>query len=183
MKTSVAVLATVTAVVLVVPAASKPTERSSTKATPPASALLPRNGGMIGPRQTVFFGYVKSLKRRSTSYVARIDPTLMLVGATATTAAVEDGQLRPGEPVPNDYWERNETKRPLTYRVPATAHVTVLVNPGTGPRSTPVPVSELFQIVKGRNPKNRPGLWGPASGFWIRVKGDQALALDQAYRP
>jgi hypothetical protein len=183
MKMSVVVTAGLTAVVLVVPAASKPVERSSAKATPPASAFLPRNGGMIGPRQTVFFGYVKSLERKGTGYVARIDPTLVLTGVTASTAAVEEGQLRPGEPVPNDYWERNETKRPLTYRVPAKAHVTVLVNPGTGPRPAPVPVSELVQIVRGRNPKNRPGLWGPASGFWIRVEGDRALALDQAYRP
>jgi hypothetical protein len=137
---------------------------------------------MFGPRQTVFFGYPRSLKRVGDHYVARIDPTLMLTGVTASTAAVEDGVLKPGEPIPNDYYERNEANRLLTYRVPANAHVTVIVNPGDL-RSVVVPVSEFALIVQGKNPKKRPGLWGPASGFHIRVRGDTALAFDQAYRP
>jgi len=149
-------------------------------ATPPASVFLPK--GMFGPRQTVFFGYVRSLKGVGSGYVARIDPTLVLTGVTASAAAVEDGVLQPGEPVPNDYHERNESKRPLTYRVPANAHVSVIVNPGNL-RSIVVPVSELALIVRGKNPQKRAGLWGPTSGFWIRVQGDAALAFDQAYRP
>lgn len=152
-----------------------------TTATPPVSAFMPH--GPFGPRQLVFFGYVRSLTGKGNRYVARIDPSLILTGITASTAAVEDKALEPGEPVPNDYYERNESKRPLTYRVPANAHVTVLVNPGTGPRSAVVPVSEFAQIVKSKNPRNRPGLWGPGSGFWIRTQGDRALAFDQAYRP
>lgn len=181
MKTSIAVLATLAALVVVVPAASESAGPATTTGTPPASAFLPH--GAFGPRQVVFFGYLRSLTRSGSRYVARIDPSLILTGVTASTAGVEDKVLRPGEPVANDYYERNETKRPLTYRVPANAHVTVLANPGTGPRSTVVPVSELAQIVKGRNPKHRPGLWSTASGFWIRVQADSALAFDQAYRP
>ena len=181
MKTPWALLATLVALVVAVPAASERAERSSTAVVPPASAFLPT--GMFGPRQLVFFGYVKSLTRSGGRYYMRVDPTLMLTGITATTAGVEDGVLRPGELPPNDYYERNESARLLKYRVPASAHVTVIVNPGEGPRSAVVPVSEFAQIVKGKNPKKRPGLWGPGSGFWIRVRGDTALALDQAYRP
>ena len=181
MKTLLALVVTLVALVVVVAADSEPLAVSSTSATPPASAFVPH--GAFGPRQIVFFGYVRSVTRNGVRYAARIDPSFMLTGLTASTAAVEDGVLRPGEPVPNDYYERNETKRPLTYLMPVGAHVTVLVNPGTGPRSVVVPVSELAQIVKGKNPKSRPGLWGPASGFWIRAQGDRALALDQAYRP
>lgn len=181
MRISIAAVAVLAALVVVVPAASERAERATVTATPPASAFLP--SGVFGPRQTVFFGYVRSLKHSGGRYLARIDPTLILTGVTATTAGVEDGYVRPGEPVPNDYYERNETKRPLTYVVPANAHVTVLVNPGTGPRSKAVPVREFAQIVRGGNPAKRPGLWGPASGFWIRVQSDRALAFDQAYRP
>jgi hypothetical protein len=171
------------ALVLAVPAASELQVRSSRATTPPGSAFVPLNA-YVGPRQSVFFGYVRSLVRQGgRMYRARIDPTLILTGVTATMAAVEDGLLRRGEPVPNDYYERNESRRPLTYRVPATAHVTVLVNPGTGPRSTVISVAELAQIVKGGNPKQRPGLWGPGSGFYVRVSSDRVLALDQAYRP
>jgi hypothetical protein len=179
-KALVVVLAALAALVAVLPAASESSAGSSATVTPPASAFLPH--GMFGPRQLVFFGYVRSLARKDGAYVARIDPTLILTGLTASTAAVEDRVLRPGEPVPNDYYERNESKRPLTYRVPASAHVTVLTNPGEI-HSTVVSVPEFVQIVKGENPRNRRGLWGPASGFWIRVQGDRALAFDQAYRP
>lgn len=181
MKTSITALAVLVAFLVSVPAAPEPAARATPAVAPPASAFLPE--GMFGPRQLVFFGYVKSLNRSGKSYVARIDPSLILTGITATTAGVEDKVLRPGEPVPNDYYERNESGRPLTYVVPASAHVTVLVNPGTGPRSALVPVSEFAQMVKGKNPKSRPGLWGPASGFWMRIQGDRALAFDQAYRP
>jgi hypothetical protein len=179
-KISIAVLVTVAALVGVLPAASETGGRSSANAIPPASTFLPKR--MFAPRQTVFFGYPKSLKRAGDHYVARIDPSLMLTGVTASTAAVEDGMLRQGEPVPNDYYERNESKRPLTYRVPANAHVTVIANPGNL-RSVVVPVSEFTRIVQGKNPKKRQGLWSTASGFWIRVQGDTALAFDQAYRP
>ena len=178
MKISAAALASLVALVVVVPAASESTSRSSPEVVPPASAFLPR--GMFGPRQLVFFGYVKSLTRSGGRYVLRVDPSLILTGITASTAAVEDKALRPGEPVPNDYYERNESRRLLTYRVSEAAHVTVLAG---GPRSTVVPISEFAKIVAGKNPEKRPGLWGPASGFWIRVEGDRALALDQAYRP
>lgn len=167
--------------VVALPAAAEPAARSMPTAAPPASAFMPH--GAFGPSQLVFFGYVRSLTRNDARYVARIDPSLILAGLTASTAAVEDKALRPGEPVPNDYYERNESKRPLTYRVLANAHVTVLVNPGAGPRSAVVSVSEFSRIVKGGNPRNRPGLWDPGSGFWIRIRGDVALAFDQAYRP
>jgi hypothetical protein len=92
----------------------------------------------------------------------RVDPARVMTGVTASRAAVEDGVLAPGEPVPNDYYIRDESHRLLAYRVPANAHVTVLTNPGTGPRSTVVSVAELSQIVKGKSPRKRPGLWGPA---------------------
>lgn len=181
MRTSSIALVALVALVLAVPAASERRERSVAAASPPASAFLPR--APFGPRQSVLFGYVRSLTRQGGRYLARIDPSLVLTGITASTAAVEDRVLRPGESVPNDYYERNESTRPLTFRVPASAHVTVLVNPGTGPRPAAVSVAELAQIVAGRNPRRRPGLWGPASGFYIRVAGDTVLALDQAYRP
>jgi hypothetical protein len=180
MKIPVAAVATLAALAAIVPASSRPSETPAT-AVPPVSAFLPR--GAFGPRQLVFFGLVKSVTPTGRRYVMRVDPALVLTGVTATTAAVEDKLLRPGEPVANDYYIRDETHRLLSYRVPANAHVTVLTNPGTGPRSTTVTVSELAQIVRGKNPAKRPGLWGPASGFWIRIEADRALAIDQAYRP
>ena len=155
---------------------------SSGTVAPPVSAFLPRPP-MVPPRQIVFFGYVKSLTRDRNRYLVRIDPAVSLTGITARRAAVGDGVIEPGDTVPNDFYVRNESRRQLTYRVPASAHVTVITNPGTGPRSTRITVAELANVLKGSNPKNHLGIWQPDSGFWVRVGGDTALALDQQYRP
>ena len=148
---------------------------------PPATAFLPQPP-FAAPRQIVFFGRVKSLTRSGSRFVMRVDPGVVLTGVTANRAAVEDKVIAPGEVVPNDGYVRDEGHRLLSYLVPRTAHVTVITNPGTGPRATPISVAELAQIVKGRNPNKRP-LFEPKNGFWIRVAGDRALALDQQYSP
>ena len=145
---------------------------------PPASAFVPQPP-TVGPRQIVFFGHVVSLVRSGGRFVARVDPALILTGMTASRAAVEDGVLAPGEPVPNDNYVVDEGHRLFTYRVAANAHVTMITN---GVAATPISVSELAQIVKGRNPKHR-RLFEPKNGFWIRAQSDTIRALDQQYSP
>jgi hypothetical protein len=138
---------------------------------------------MTGPPQVLWqYGHIKSLVRKGARYELRFDPAYWLGGVTATRAAVEDKAIGPGEPVPNDYYIRDETHRLLTYLVPATASVTVLTIPGAGPKSTRIPISELAQIVKGKNPTNRP-LFSPTLGFWMRYRLDTVRALDQQYQP
>lgn len=137
------------------------------------------------PRELVLYGHVRSLTRKGSRYELRFDPAWWLGGATANRAAVEDGRIRPGEVVPNDYYVRDETRRLLTYRVPRSARATVITLGGTGgPRSTVVPISELAEIVKGRNPRRR-RLFVPGNrlGFWIRVATDTVRSLDQQYQP
>lgn len=145
------------------PAAPKPTQFA---APPPA---------------IVHFGYVRALVPAGSAFRMRFDPALWLSGETANRAAVEDGIIRPGEAVPNDYYIRNETRELLTYTVPANAAVTVMTNAG-GLRSTRIPVAELSAIVVGRNPKKR-NLYGRGLGYWVRVVGDRATRLDQQYQP
>lgn len=135
------------------------------------------------PQSTVQFGYVRSLVATGGTYRMRFDPALWLSGRTANRAAVEDGVIPPGEAVPNDYYVRNESRKQLTYTVPRTARVTVVTNEFlSGVQSTRIAVSELAAFVKGRNPKNRK-LYGPQLGFWVRIVGDRATALDQQYQP
>ena len=133
------------------------------------------------PRELVLYGHVKSLVKKGRRYELRFDPALWLGGLTANRAAIEDGVIKAGEAVPNDYYVREEGHRLLTYRVPATAHVTVLTR---GPRSMVIPISELAQIVVGKNPRRRP-LFDRENflGYWIRVAVDTVRALDQQYQP
>lgn len=134
------------------------------------------------PRGIVQYGYVRSLAPSGSAYRMRFDPALWLSGQTADRAALEDGVIAPGETVPNDYYIRNETKRPLTYTVPRTARITIVTNDQGGLGSTRITVSELAAIVKGRNPRNRK-LFGPSLGYWIRIVVDRVTALDQQYQP
>jgi hypothetical protein len=134
--------------------------------------------------QVTLWGHIKSVGRKNGRFEMRFDPAWLLWGVTAERAAVEDGVLRPGEPVPNDHYVVEEGHRLLTYVVAANARITILTR---GLKAIEITVSELAQIVKGRNPKKRPlfdrerGL-----GYWIRV-GDKypnaVLAIDQQYQP
>ena len=138
--------------------------------------------GVVPPRELVLFGYAKSLTKKGARFELRVDPVDYLTGETANRAAIEDGVIPPGDVVPNDHYIRNEGHKLLTYRVPASAQVTVLTNNGRGPASTRIPVAELAQIVLGRNPKQRK-LFEPKNGFWIRVASDTVRAMDQQYSP
>jgi hypothetical protein len=158
---------------------------SSRAAAPLSSATAAKPTFFSPPRELVLYGHVKTLTRKGSRYKLRFDPALWLGGVTANRAAVEDRVIPPGDPVPNDYYIRDEGHRLLTYLVPPTAHATVIANPGgTGFRSVRVPISELAEIVKGKNPQRRPLLdRRNGLGYWIRVATDAVRSFDQQYQP
>jgi hypothetical protein len=129
------------------------------------------------------FGHIRSLVRMGDRYDLRFDPAWFTTGVTANTAAAEDGAVAPGEPVPNDVYVIDESDRLLRFLVLPTAHVTVLVNNGTGILSTPITVSELAEIVRTGKSSRRKLFEPLESGVWIRAKSDTVCALDQQYRP
>lgn len=175
---AVAVLAAVTAVFLAATHVTAATVSPSVG----AGRTLAGQAPAAPAGQIVQWGHVRSLVRNGRRYELRFDPALWLGGLTAQRAALEDtGSAE----VPNDYFVRDEGHRLLTYLVPTTARATVLVNPGGGGiRSVRVGISELAQIVKGRNPRNRP-LYdrGNHLGYWISAQVDTARSLDQQYQP
>jgi hypothetical protein len=154
---------------------------SAPRSAPVASAAPAQTFVPPSPRSQ--YGEIRSLTRKGARYELRFDPAFWLSGLTANRAAEEDGAIRPGEGVPNDYYIRDERKRALTYRVPASARVTVVTSGSRGLRSTRVPVSEFAELVKGRNPKGRQLLGRPPFGVWIRVALDTVRSIDEQYRP
>jgi hypothetical protein len=133
------------------------------------------------PRQEVVYGHIKSMKRVGGRYEMRFDPAWFLHGVAAERAAAEDKAIRPGEPVPNDYYIVEEGHRLLTFVVAANAHVSVLTRQG----SASINVAELAQLVQGKNPNHRQ-LTEPKAGYWIRIGAkypNPAIALDQQYQP
>jgi hypothetical protein len=133
------------------------------------------------PKVQTMYGHIRSLVRKGARYELRLDPAFWLEGSTAQRAAVADGVIAPGEPVSNDYYIRNEGHRVLVFVVPSSARVTVLTK---GPQSTRITVSELAQIVKGKNPNHRK-LFDRMNGlgYWMRYRTDTVLSLDQQYQP
>jgi hypothetical protein len=131
-------------------------------------------------REVVYYGHVKSLTRKGNHFELRFDPALWLTGLTARRAALQDTG---SADVPNDYYIVEEGHRLLTFVVPVNVKAIMLTRDGTGPiPTTAIPVTELAQIVKGKNPQHR-SLSQPRSGFWIRVAGDSVRSLEQQYQP
>jgi hypothetical protein len=133
------------------------------------------------PATIVQFGYVKSIVRHGAGYELSFDPAYWLEGLTAQRAAA-----RAGQEVDNDYYIVNPDHTLLVYRVPAGAGATVLTNGKGGLRSTKVSISELAQIVKGKNPRGRPLLERGSQrtlGYWLRTRVDQVQSVDQQYQP
>ena len=130
------------------------------------------------------YGHITALARTGGHYVLKFDPAWWLTGVAAERAAAADGAIRPGEPVPNDYYIVDEGHRTLTYFVAGNARVT-MIGGGAGVQPITIPVGELAQIVKGRNPRHR-RLLEPTAGFWIRVGSGYpgpVVSLDQQYQP
>ena len=132
--------------------------------------------------ETLLYGRIRTLTRSGGRFELRLDPAYWLSGVTAQRAAVADGVVRPGEPVPNDVYVRDESRRVLSFRVPSAARATVVTHGPGGIGAARISVAELAQIVKGRNPKRRP-IFGRHLGFWIRVAADTVRSLDQQYHP
>jgi hypothetical protein len=148
----------------------------------PATPATPMQAQLAGPPGVqALYGHIRSLTRKGGRYELQLDPALWLGGVTANRAAVADKVIPQGDVVPNDYYVREEGHRVLTYLVPPNARATVLTH---GPRSTRVAVSELAQIVKGKNPQRR-ALFDRENhlGYWVRVAIDTVRSLDQQYQP
>jgi hypothetical protein len=146
-----------------------------------AAAAWGLSSALEGPPGTIAqYGYIKSLRPSGKSYVLKLDPALWLEGTTARLAAKEDGQEA------FDYYIRNPEHRLLVYKVPAGIPVTV-VTVRRGPvTSMRIPVAELAQIVKGKNPKHRPLIErgsGRHLGYWVRTHIDTVTSIDQQYQP
>lgn len=151
----------------------------------PAVAAEPSPAAKVCGDGNRLFGHIESLKRTGDRFELRLDPAWFLSGETANVAAAEDGAVEPGQPVPNDNYVLDEGHRLLTFLVPPTAHVTVLVKGGAldsgGFASKSISVVELAQLVRGEEPV---ALFEPLeSGIWLRVHIDTACSVEQQYRP
>jgi hypothetical protein len=156
------------AAVFVVAAIGSAALSAATSSAPPAK-----------PPQQALYGHVKSIAAKGHRFVMQFDPAWWLTGLAGEQACG-------CHPLSNDYYILDESHRVLTFAVRRDARVTVLTVHGQRPiAATSISVSELAQIVKGRNPRHR-HLLEPKAGFWIRVGAkypNPVVSLDQQYQP
>ena len=151
-------------------------------ASGPSSAAASSTAAPRPCSDVALYGHIKSLTPRGDHFELRFDPAWFLSGVTASQAKLEDTG---SSDVPNDNYVVEEGHRLLTYLVPSSAHVTVLVRgaalDGKGFPSQSITVSQLAQLVKGEQPIEL--YESLESGFWMHVNGDTACSLEQQYRP
>jgi hypothetical protein len=167
------------AVVLLAPACGDDDAPDRTTASGRTAAAAPT--GLGPPAERVLLGRIASLKPAADGYEMRFDPSLLLSGETANVAAAEDGVVAPGEPVPNDNYEVDESDRLFTYLVPDDASVSVLTRTADGFGLTTVTVEELAAVVAGTSDIE---LFEPLdTGVWITVDIDTVRRIVHQYTP
>jgi hypothetical protein len=147
----------------------------SGSAAPTRAAVTPYCG------EQRLFGYIRGLTKRGSTYQLRFDPAFFLSGETANEAAARDGVVPPGQPVPNDNYVVNESRRTYLYVVTPSTEIRILVKGGNITQGSPVGVGTLAQLVRGKHPVNL--FEGLDSGFWLGVHIDHACSLTQQYHP
>lgn len=112
------------------------------------------------------------------------DAATWLTGDEAAAAAVADGKLEPGEPVPNDYYIRNPNRESVVLHVAPNARVRGAV-PVTHLKARPLcescpsyalSVEEFFAAWKSNV---KPG----DGSYWVTVTDGEVVAIDEQYRP
>jgi len=111
-----------------------------------------------------------------------IDYAEMLTGEEAVTAAIEAGEIAPGEDLPNDYYISNVNPRLRKFRVASSVWITTATYLGGGP-DEPQPVAWAeFKSFWGATP--------PAGAehlhfvpWWIERGDDEVVSIAEQYLP
>ncbi len=149
-----------------------PPGTTTTEALSSAETLLP-NGNIRA------MGYIDQIRFDGVTSFLRIDYAEMLTGDEANAAAVEAGEIPPGESVPNDYFIRNTNPQRREFKVSDSVAITTSTWGGVMER----PITwEEFRSFWSLSP--------PADGmhlrdmpWWIERDGDTVVKIDEQYLP
>jgi hypothetical protein len=129
-----------------------------------------------------YFGFIRSID--ASTRTISFDVAQWLVGSAANAAAEEDGVIRPGEGMPNDYYVRNKSTVVRTLPVSADVVVTVLCAGGCGQAAgTFEGLAASFAPESNPNPNLGDTYRGPHSQYWVTVRSGSVVRLDEQYRP
>jgi hypothetical protein len=95
---------------------------------------------------------------------------------------VDDGELQPGEPVPNDYYVRNPDKSVVRLPVDEEADVTAK-RCGLCRDGKPGNLADFLQAFAERGRTYEDDYPGAQSQYWVTIEDGVVVAIDEQYVP
>jgi hypothetical protein len=171
---------------------------SSTAQNPPNPYTNPMKSRGSSPTRLAgdgrYFGYVRAVDGASKPPTVSFDVAQFFFGKDAQTAAERDGVVPPGEPVPNDHYQRNPDTKAQALTVAPNASVTaagpvsrLITNQAarsrcrSGCENGVVPVSppEFFAAFE----KKRYGMTAAGDPVWVTIRDGLVVRIDEQYFP
>jgi hypothetical protein len=146
----------------------------------PEAGPTPYGGAAIQTAEQ--FGFIRSVDTSTEPATLEFDEAEWLTGEAAQKAAVEDGQLEPGQPVANDYYIRNTDKATRVLEVgPDTAVTATRCQLCRGGK--PGNVADFLASFSRKGQTYNDDYRGAESQYWLTIEDGRVLAIDEQYRP
>lgn len=123
-------------------------------------------------------GFLRRVFTKSGRYYLTIDYVQFLTGQAAVKAAVEDGEIKAGETLDNDYYVRNQNPKLRTFTIKAGIPVTVETYVPTGKASV-----SLAEFKAAMSPSDANNSSMRAAPWWITLKDSTVTKIAEQYIP
>jgi hypothetical protein len=146
----------------------------------PEAGSTPYGGASIQTAEQ--FGFIRSVDTSTEPATLEFDEAEWLTGEAAQQAAVEDGQLEPGQPVANDHYIRNPDKSTRVLEVgPDTAVTAMRCQLCRG--GMPGRVTDFLASFSKRGQTYNDDYRGAESQYWLTIEDGRVLVIDEQYSP
>ena len=129
------------------------------------------------------FGYVRAVDAAADPATIDFDVADFLQNQLAEEGAVEDGVIRPGEPVPNDYYIRNDDESVETLEVSPQVTVTHVQCPTSCTEGLPGDFAAFAASFGQTGHTLNDEYRGAESQYWVTIADGEVVAIDEQYLP
>jgi hypothetical protein len=127
-----------------------------------------------------YFGSIKSVDLSGDSSSVVFDLAYFLTGDEGKKAAIEDGFIKKGEGLDNDYYIRNNNPLLRTLSLSAGASVEIV----DWARCCESITGDLQAFADSFSPEmSGSGYRGPSSPYWITLQGGRIVLVEEQYLP
>lgn len=131
-------------------------------------------------------GMITEVYQRGNHWYVDIDYIQFFTGDRADKEAAIDGEIAPGEDVPNDYYIRNVNPKLRTFKLDDNLEIYLARMSESGPETTTVSISIFSDYFHLEPPSSLKGLYRRFDQFpyWIYInQKNQIIRMEQQYLP